>query len=98
MNAVAFGVVVGLTAGNLLAAPLLRRHTERHLHGLYQAHDARCRARDAATRRQLIGYYRAARDAGFQLHPSAVAHLQHLVDLDRAEMLATVAELERQLR
>ncbi len=98
MNAVAFGLVVGLTAGNLLAAPLLRRRTERHLTALYEAHEARCRARDAASRRRLIGYYRAVRDAGFQLHPSAMAHLQHLVDLDRAEMLATVAELERQLR
>ncbi len=98
MNAVAFGVVVGLTAGNLLAAPLLRRRTERQLKALYDAHHARCLARDAANRRELIRYYRAARNAGFQLHPSAQAHLQHLLDLDRAEMLATVAELERQLR
>ncbi len=96
MNAVAFGVVVGLTAGNLLAAPLLRRRTERHLNALYQAHEARCRARDAASRRQLIGYYRAVRDAGFQLHPSAMAHLQHLVDLDRAEAATVLDELERQ--
>ncbi len=95
MIAVAFGIAVGLAA-QVLANPLLRRRTERHLNALYQAHEARCRARDAASRRRLIGYYRAVRDAGFQLHPTATAHLQHLVDLDRAEAATVLDELERQ--
>lgn len=98
MNAaVTAGAFVALVAVEVALLHVIRRRHERRLQALWDGHEARCRARDALSRRRLIGFYRLARDLGFSFDGPAEAEMRRLIDRDRAETAEQIERLERQL-
>ncbi|CAN5848961.1 hypothetical protein BH24ACT15_BH24ACT15_30420 [soil metagenome] len=93
---------VTVTFGTLIAIEValmgvIRRRHEARLQALWDGHEARCRARDALSRRRLIGLYRVARDLGFRFDGPAEAEMHRLIDVDRAETAEQIERLERQI-